>query len=100
MIYEYTRSERIAWGEMQNRWYLEHGERVPVHICAGCRRPLGTAAALDLIDGCRVHFGEFDCLIRHGEGWRAAATRALEAMGLKPPPLPWELQFTSTGARN
>jgi hypothetical protein len=81
VIREYTRSERFAWGERQNRWHLEHGERVPVDICAGCRRPIAAAEALDLIDGCRVHFGEIDCLIRHGTRWRAAATRALMALG-------------------
>jgi hypothetical protein len=38
-----------------------------------------------MIDGNRVHLAILDCLIRHGERWRAAATRALIAMGLQPP---------------
>jgi hypothetical protein len=78
-------AERFAWGDRQTRWHLAHGERVPPDICAGCRRPIGAAEALDLIDGCRVHFGGFDCLTQHGTRWRAAATRALIALGLKPP---------------
>ena len=46
------------------------------------------APALDLIDGCRVHDAAgHDCLIRWGERWRDAASRALVAMGL-PPPVP------------
>jgi hypothetical protein len=48
-------AERIAWGMLENRWNIEHGERVPWDICAGCRRPIGEAPALDLIDGNRVH---------------------------------------------
>jgi hypothetical protein len=78
-------AERLAWNELQNRWHMEHGERVPPDLCAGCRRPIGDAEALDLIDRCRVHFKNSDCLIRHGERWRVAATRALLALGLRPP---------------
>lgn len=78
-------AERLAWAELQNRWHMERGERVPPDLCAGCRRPIGDAAALDLIDRCRVHFKNSDCLIRHGERWRVAATRALLALGLRPP---------------
>jgi hypothetical protein len=86
--YDGTRSraeaEQLAWGELQNRWHLaHHGERVPRHLCAGCRRPIDEAPALDLIDGCRVHDAAgHDCVIRWGERWRGAATRALVAMGL------------------
>jgi hypothetical protein len=109
--YSRAEAEALAWGEMQNRWHAEHGERVSRDFCAGCRRPIGTAAALDLIDGSRVHLdvrvpverdhgfrwkmitqspehaldGGNDCLIRHGKRWRAAATRALTAFGLCPP---------------
>jgi hypothetical protein len=79
-------AEKIAWAETQNRWHMEHGERVSRDLCAGCRRPIGTKKALDLIDGNRVHIGEDNaCLIRHGERWRAAAMRALGALGLRPP---------------
>jgi len=84
----YTRAEAevLAWGEIENRWHLKHGERVPRDLCAGCRRPIGSADALDLIDGTRVHIAASqDCLIRHGKRWRANATRALRALGLRPP---------------
>jgi hypothetical protein len=84
--YSRAEAEALAWGEMQNRWHAEHGERVSRDLCAGCRRPIGTEKALDLIDGNRVHLGSnTDCLIRHGERWRAAAARALMALGLRPP---------------
>jgi hypothetical protein len=39
-------------------------------------------------DGNRVHLDDahgLDCVIRYGERWRGAATRALVAMGLRPP---------------
>jgi hypothetical protein len=84
----YTRAEAelLAWGEIENRWHLQHGERVPRDLCAGCRKPISNAEALDLIDGARVHLANSnECLIRHGERWRAVATRALKAMGLRPP---------------
>ena len=82
-----SEAERVAWAEMQNRWHMGHGERVSGDICAGCRRPIGSAVALDLIDGCRVHLDDENaCLIRHGKRWRAAATRALAELGLWPPP--------------
>lgn len=78
-------AEVLAWAEMQCRWYKLYGERVSQDLCAGCRRPIGTTEALDLRDGNRVHdCAEGGCLIRHGERWRAAATRALIAMGLVP----------------
>jgi hypothetical protein len=84
----YTRAEAevLAWGELENRWHLQHGERVPRNLCAGCRKPIGISDALDLIDGNRVHLADDrGCLIRHGERWRAAATCALTALGLRPP---------------
>jgi hypothetical protein len=90
-IYEYdggyTRAEAevLAWGELQNRWHFEHGARVARDLCAGCRLPIGSADVLDLIDGNRVHLrGDRDCLVQHGERWRAAATRTLLALGLRP----------------
>jgi hypothetical protein len=65
---------------------MEHGERLPPHLCAGCRRPIGEAAALDLIDGNRVHDSDgYACLIPYGERWRSTASRALLAMHLPPP---------------
>lgn len=79
-------AEAIAWGELENRWNLACGERASRDVCAGCRRPIGTARALDLIDGNRVHDDPgHDCLISHGVRWRGAAKRALVAMGLRPP---------------
>jgi hypothetical protein len=79
-------AELLAWSELQNRWNLAHGERVSRGLCAGCRRPIGTEAMIDLIDSNRAHDrAGHECLIRHGERWRAAATRALIAMGLRPP---------------
>jgi hypothetical protein len=80
-------AERLAWGELQNRWHMARGERVPNHVCAGCRCPTLNGETLDLIDGCRVHVGggEVDCLVLWGEHWRSAATLALMAMGLRPP---------------
>lgn len=81
----YTRAEaeRLAWGELANRWHTEYGERVPAAICAGCRRPIGQARALDVADGTRVH--GTDCLIEFGKRWRGAATHALVQLGLTPP---------------
>ena len=65
---------------------MEHGEGLPPHLCAGCRRPIGKAAALDLIDGNRVHDSDgYACLIPYGERWRSAASRALIGMGLSSP---------------
>jgi hypothetical protein len=78
-------AELLAWRELESRWHMQHGERVPREICGGCRRPIGAAEALDLIDGARVHGSGSDCLIRHGNRWRTAATRALVEFGLQPP---------------
>jgi hypothetical protein len=82
-VYSRAVAERLAWAEIEGRWHLEQGERVPRELCAGCREPIGEAKALDLIDGCRVHLRpDHNCLIRYGGRWRAAATRALVLMGL------------------
>ena len=78
-------AEQLAWGDLQSRWHIEHGERVPRDLCAGCRRSIGDMKALDLIDGCRVHFANHTCLFRHGDRWREAAARALQQAGLRPP---------------
>jgi hypothetical protein len=84
--YSRAAAESLAWGELQNRWHLAHGKRVPSELCAGCRRSIGEAPALDLIDRCRVHDADgHACLIRWGELWRTAASRFLIAMGLRPP---------------
>jgi len=82
-------AESLAWGEAEDRWHLQHGERVPRDRCAGCRRPIGSAVALDLADGNRVHHDHANiCLTQHGDRWRAVATRALAAMGLRSPATP------------
>jgi hypothetical protein len=82
-------AERLAWGEVEDRWHRAHGERVPRDVCAGCRRPIGSAVALDLADGNRVHHDHANmCLTQHGDRWRAVATRALAAMGLRSPATP------------
>src|SRR5215469_12850074 len=80
----YTRdeAERLAQSEVEDRWHRANGERVPRDLCAGCRRPIGSAQALDLIDGNRVHFGDLNCLVRHGNRWRGVAAQALELMGI------------------
>lgn len=80
-------AERLAWGELQNEWHLRHGESTPPWQCAGCGKPIGGREALALADGCRVHCDDgLRCLIAYGRRWRAAAARALTAMGLAPPP--------------
>jgi hypothetical protein len=62
--------------EMQ--WHLEHGERLGLVICAGCRRFFGPGeAALELADGNAVHLDSYRCLIAWGEHWRAAARAAV-----------------------
>jgi hypothetical protein len=76
---------RLAWGEIANRWHMQHGERVPHWQCAGCHEPIGDLEDLVLADGQRVHFETLNCLLRYGERWRGAATRALTALGLQPP---------------
>lgn len=78
-------ADALAWGEIEGRWHRLRGERAAHGLCAGCRKPIGAAAALDLSDGNRVHIDTLTCLIRHGARWRAAATKALAAMGLQPP---------------
>lgn len=75
----------LAWGDVTAAWHKEHGDRVPKHQCAGCLEPIDGGAALMLADGCRVHLSDFDCLIAYGQRWRAAAARALEALGIPVP---------------
>jgi hypothetical protein len=58
------------------RWHLEHGERVPSTLCAGCRQALGDVEVLDLADGNRVHLDPaYRCLIAWGEVWRSTAEK-------------------------
>jgi hypothetical protein len=84
--YSRPEAERLAWGEIQNRWHAQHRGPARPEICGGCRQPIGEAKALDLIDGDRVHVDTANaCLIRYGITWRTEATRALMALGLMPP---------------
>jgi hypothetical protein len=79
---------RLAWGETENRWHMQYGERVPHWQCAGCREPIGGLSALDLADGNRVHFDAvhgLDCLLSFGDRWRVEAIAGLHALGLDPP---------------
>jgi hypothetical protein len=77
---------RLAWGEVENHWHMQHGERVPHWQCAGCNEPIGGRAALTLADGNRAHLDKFDCLLSFGKRWRCEATAGLRALGLDPPP--------------
>jgi hypothetical protein len=76
---------RLAWGEMENHWHTQHGERVPHWQCAGCRKPIGGLEDLLLGDDNRVHLHKLDCLFAFGERWRGEATEGLRALGLDPP---------------
>jgi len=79
-------AERLAWGELENRWHMQYGERISRDMCAGCRGPIGNSVAIDLIDGNRVHsVPTTTAFVQHGQRWRAAARRALIAFGIKPP---------------
>jgi hypothetical protein len=76
----------LAWRDLEWRWHKEYGERLPRGICGGCRKPIGKAEVIPLIDGNRVHRGEqHECLIAYGRRWRGAARAALLTLGLKPP---------------
>jgi hypothetical protein len=75
----------FAWGEIENHWHMQHGERVPHWQCAGCREPIGGLKGMMLGDGNRVHLDRLDCLFSFGERWRGEATRALAAVGLRSP---------------
>jgi hypothetical protein len=78
-------ANQLAWSEAESAWHMACGERTPRSECAGCGEPISGRRSLELPDGARVHFDEFECLIRYGDRWRDAATKALVAMGLTPP---------------
>ena len=83
-----SEAARLAWGEVENHWHMQYGERAPHWQCAGCREPIGGLAALDLGDGNRVHLDGahgLDCLLAFGERWRGEATAGLRVLGLDPP---------------
>ena len=80
---------RLAWGEIENHWHMQYGERVPHWQCAGCREPIGGVPALHLADDNRVHLDGahgLGCLLALGKRWRREATASLQALGLDPPP--------------
>jgi hypothetical protein len=85
-FYPVGEAARLAWGEIENRWHMRYGERVPDWQCAGCRESIGGLAALTLADGNRVHLDKLGCLLSFGERWRRDAAAALGVLGLAPPP--------------
>jgi hypothetical protein len=68
----------LALAKIECRWHLDHGERVPRAICAGCRQPIAPGdEILDLADDNGVHFAaDYRCLIGWGERWRGVARAA------------------------
>jgi hypothetical protein len=78
-------AQRLAWGDLQNRWHDVHGRRVPSWQCAGCEKPIGGLPSVNQGDGNRVHQEPLECLIRFGKRWRGDATLGLLAFGLKRP---------------
>jgi hypothetical protein len=79
------KAEQLAFEDLVAKWHHRNGVRVDDWQCAGCDGPIGGLCALALADGNRVHFETSDCLLRYGDRWRGVATRALFAIGLKPP---------------
>ena len=77
---------RLAWVELECRWHMQRGERLPDWQCAGCGEFIGGIETLTLGDGNRAHLVTLDCLLRYGARWRAEATTGLRALGLDPPP--------------
>jgi hypothetical protein len=82
----WAEAKQLAWGDLENEWHEQHGQRWPAWQCAGCGQPISGAAALDLSDGNRVHLEPIDCLIAFGRRWRGDADAALTGIGLKSPP--------------
>jgi hypothetical protein len=79
----WAEAKRLAWGDLENEWHEQHGQRWPAWQCAGCGKPISGAAALDLPDGNRVHLEPIDCLIAFGRRWRGDADAALVGLGLE-----------------
>jgi hypothetical protein len=76
-----------AWSKVATAWYVAQGTPTPGDLCAGCGRPLDGAEALDLWPhGERAHAGDrYKCTIAYGRRWKAAAARALSAIGIPTP---------------
>jgi len=68
----------LALAKIACSGHLDHGERVPRALCAGCRSPIAPGDDfLALADDNRVHFdADYRCLIAWGERWRSAAGAA------------------------
>ena len=81
----WAEAKRLAWGDLENEWHEQHGQRWPAWQCAGCGQPMSGAATLDLPDGNRVHLELIECLITFGRHWRGDADAALTGFGLKSP---------------
>jgi hypothetical protein len=75
----------LAWGDLQNEWWRRNGRRWPAWQCAGCQRPIGASAMIELPDGNHVHLEPIDCILTFGRRWRSEADAALTSLGLKPP---------------
>jgi hypothetical protein len=86
--YPRAEAELLAWREIEWRWHMEHSERVPGEVCAGCHEPM--EGALDLIDGARVHIDRYRCRIAYEQRWRAAAAAALIVLSVQPPAADFE----------
>ena len=79
-------AERLAWGELIERWSEGHPMSLSSEVCAACNQPLETVF-LELPDTARVHRdGDYRCLIAYGEMRKRRAVTALAALGLTPPP--------------
>jgi hypothetical protein len=39
---EWQEARRLAWGNLQNEWWSQHGRRWPHWQCAGCEQPICT----------------------------------------------------------
>jgi hypothetical protein len=79
-------AERLAYGDLLNRWHMAHGRRWPDCQCAGCDAPIGGLSSLALPDDAQVHLDDkLDCLTRYGRRWRGEAIAALCVFGIKTP---------------
>jgi hypothetical protein len=84
---QWSAATRLAWGDLLNEWHALNGKVWPSWQCAGCHKPIGGLAALDLPDGNRVHADDIECLITFGRNWRDSAHARMVEFGLSPPEL-------------
>jgi hypothetical protein len=79
---------RLLWAEAESAWHLRHHPAADPDRCAGCGEWMLDGPGMRLLDGAVIHFGNpdrLDCLLLYGEAWRAAASAALVALGLRKP---------------